>query len=181
MYNHPALDAVQAIASQEKLSVADVKRVRVEAPPIAMIMAGDEPENMLAAKFSVPHAVAVCLVHGVTDVTAFYPDKLQDPVVRELAKRVELAADPQMNPRRFDYPGARVTMWLADGRQVSQRVVAHHGDSHNPASREELVDKFNGLALDSLGEERTRRVLRAADCLDTLDTVRELTRLLGKT
>jgi len=179
LYNHPALDAVQALASREKFSAGDVSRVRVEVPPIAMILAGTEPENMLAAKFSIPYAVATALIHGTTDITAFYPDKLVDPGVRELALRVEVAADPKMNLRRYDYPASRVEVWLADGRVLRESVVAHYGDTHNPASRDELVGKFTFLAKESLGEARARQVVDVVSCLDTLGDLEELTGLLG--
>ena len=72
-----------------------------------------------------------------------------------------------MNLRRYDYPASRVKVWLADGRVLSESVIAHHGDTHNPASRDELVGKFTFLASDSLGDKRTRRVVDVADCLDT--------------
>ena len=179
LYNHPALDAVQAIARRENFSPSDVARIKVEAPPLALIMADPEPQNMLSAKFSIPYAVAAALVHGVTDITAFYPEKVQDSRVMALAQRVEVTSDPEMNLRRYDYPASRVDVWLTDGRVLSESVIAHHGDTQNPASREELVGKFTFLALDSLADERTRQVVEAADCLDTLGDIRELTRLLG--
>ena len=58
LYNHPVLDAVQAIVRQESFVSQQVNRIRVEAPSLALIMADPEPENMLAAKFSIPYAVA---------------------------------------------------------------------------------------------------------------------------
>ena len=180
LYTHPALDAVQAIARRDNFSPSDVTRIKVEVPPLALIMADPEPQNMLSAKFSIPYAVAAALVHGTTDITAFYPEKLQDSGVAALAQRVEVASDPGMNLRRYDYPASRVDVWLADGRVLSESVIAHHGDTHNPASREELVGKFTFLASDSLGDERTRQVVDVADCLDTLGDIRELTGLLGK-
>lgn len=179
LYNHPALDAVQALASREKFSAGDVSKVRVEVPPIAMILDGPKPENMLAAKFSIPYAVATALIHGRTDVTAFYSDKVEDPGVREFARRVEVAADPEMNLRRFDYPASRVEVWLEDGRVLRESVIAHHGDTHNPASRDELVGKFTFLAQESLGEARTRQVVDVVSCLDGLGDVKDLTALLG--
>jgi 2-methylcitrate dehydratase PrpD len=180
LYNHPALDAVQAIVRREKFSPLDVSRIKVEAPPLALIMADPEPQNMLSAKFSIPYAVAASLLHGATDVTAFYPDKVQDSRIAGLARRVEVVSDPEMDLRRYDYPASRVDVWLADGRVLSESVIAHHGDTHNPASRDELIGKFTFLALDSLGDERTRQVVDMANCMDTLSEIKELTALLGE-
>ena len=180
LYNHPVLDAVQAVARRETFSPFDVTRIKVEAPPLALTMADPEPQNMLAAKFSIPYAVAMLLLHKTTDITAFYPDKVKDPQVGALAQRVEVVADPEMNLNRYDYPASRVEVELADGRVFNDSVIAHHGDTHNPASRDELMSKFTFLATDSLGEERTRKIAELTSSLDSLGDVKELTGLLGK-
>jgi 2-methylcitrate dehydratase PrpD len=178
-YNHPALDAVQALLRRERFAASDVERIRVTAPPMALTMANPEPENMLAAKFSIPYAVAAALVHGATDVTSFYPEKVADAQTRSLARRVEVAADPGMNLRNYDRPASDVEVALKDGRTFRESVTAHHGDARNPASPDELVGKFTFLARDALGEDRSRQVIAAVDRLDALEDVGELTRHLG--
>ncbi len=179
LYNHPALDAVQLLTAREGFTSNDVAQVRVEAPPIAMIMTNPEPVNMLAAKFSIPYAVAAAMVHGNTDVTAFYPDKVTDPQVQDLARRVEVVADPDMNLRRYDYPSARVQVSLNDGRTLQESVTAHHGDSKNPASHQELQAKFRFLAQDVVGPAAADEIIETVSRLDSLDNVGQLTRLLG--
>ena len=177
-YNHPVLDGLQNLIRREEFGAQDVERIKVEGPPLATIMTDPEPTNMLAAKFSLPYAVATAVVHRNTDITAFYPERVQDPETRALARRVQVVADPEMNLRRYDYPAARVVVSLRDGRDLSQDVVTHHGDYQTPASRQELTDKFTFLAQDILGEERTKQVIDAVDRLDTLEDIRELTGLL---
>ena len=180
LYNHPALDAVQAMARREAFQAGDVAHVQVEAPPIAAILADPEPKNMLSAKFSIPYAVAASLVHGSTDITAFYPDRVADPRVKALAQKVELEADPKMDLRSYDYPVSRVTVSLNDGRIIKESVTVQYGDSRNPASTEELTGKFTFLAQEVLGQERTRQVIAAVGGLDTLKDLKELTGLLGE-
>ena len=179
LYNHPVLDAFQAIVRKEKFSASDVEYIRVEAPPLALIMADPKPENTLSAKFSIPYAVAVSLIHHSTDVTAFYPEKVNDPRVWELAQKVHVMADPDMNLRRFDYPAARVTVRLGNGREITDSVTAHRGDTHNPVPREELVEKFSFLAMDTLGEAGVGRVVDLVGRIESLKDVRDLTAVLG--
>ena len=178
LYNHPVLDGVQALQGREGFAADDVDRIRVEAPALATIMVDPEPANMLAAKFSLPYAVATAIVHNSTDITAFYPDRLQDPATLTLAHRVDIVADPEMDLRRYDYPAARVAISLKDGRTLTEDVTAHHGDAENPASHEELVAKFNFLAEDILGDEGAVQVAETVGYLDALENIRELTRLL---
>ncbi|MDA1128100.1 MAG: MmgE/PrpD family protein [Chloroflexi bacterium] len=180
LYNHPVLDGVQTLLGRERFSADEVDRIKIEAPALATIMTDPLPENMLAAKFSLPYAVATAVVHNSTDITAFYSDRLNDPATQALARRVDIVADPQMDLRRYDYPAAKVAVVLKDGRTLTESVTAHHGDSQNPASREELVGKFNFLTQDILGEVGAARVVETVSHLDVLGNIRELTSLLGR-
>jgi 2-methylcitrate dehydratase PrpD len=178
LYNHPALDALQALLRQEQFTAAEVAQIKVVAPPIAATMTNPAPENMLAAKFSIPYAVAVAITTGATDISAFYPERVGDPQIRELAWRVKVVADLEMNLRRYDYPAAKVIVSLKDGRTLEECVTAQYGDTRNPLSHEELVGKFISLASSALGE-RTQDVIGTVYRLDQIEDIRELTRLLG--
>ena len=178
LYNHPALDAVESLLRQEEFTVTDVSRVQIEAPPLALTMADPEPDNMLAAKFSIPYAVAAMLVRGNANVTAFYPDQVANPQIRELARVVEVTADSEMSLRRYDYPSAKVAVSLKDGRRLEQSVTAQRGDYRNPVTTEELVAKFRFLATETLGEYKASQVIEIVKSLETLGNVRELTGLL---
>lgn len=179
LYNHPVLDAALALQQQDGFGAEAVKRIDVTAPPIVRIMANPAPENMLSAKFSIPYALAAALVRGETGAPAFYDQRVGDPAVRSLAERVGISSDPDMNMRRYDYPAARVAITLDDGRTLEGSAGAHYGDSHNPRPRKDLLDKFRALAGESLGDEATEEVIAAVGRLDSLDSVRELTDLLG--
>ena len=178
LYNHPVLDAVEALLREEPFAPSDVKSIAVTAPPIAGIMDDPHPDNMLAAKFSIPYAVAAAVCYGRTDVTAFLPERVSSADIRQLAERVSLDADPEMNLRRYDYPAARVTVQLKDGRVRRAEVTSQRGDFSNPAGREELLGKFRLLAGLTLGSEKVELVIDAVGRLDGLDGIDEMTGLL---
>ena len=180
LYNHHALDGMQHILHRGEFDAGDVKSIDVVAPPLATIMTDPSPPNMLAAKFSLPYALAASVTYGSTDVTAFYPDRLMDEETLALSQRVSVSADPQMDLRRYDYPAARVTVSLNDGRILSESVVAHHGDHRNPALPDELREKFSFLSSDLLGEEGVGMVSETVARVDELSDIRELTALLRR-
>ena len=175
LYNHPALDAVENLLHESPFTAGDVERIVVTAPPIAQIMADPLPDNMLAAKFSIPYAVAAAVCHGATDVSAFLPDRVANTEVRQLAQRVEVAADAEMNLRRYDYPSARVAVHLGDGRSLESSVVSQRGDATNPASRERLLGKFRALTGPTLGDDGVARAIDTAGRIDALENITELT------
>ena len=179
LYNHPVLDAVQDLLREEVFAPSDVQSIAVTAPPIAGIMADPRPENMLAAKFSIPYAVAAAVCYGRTDVTAFLPERVDCAEIRELAERVSLDSDPEMNLRRYDYPSARVAVQLADGRIRRAEVTSQRGDFSNPAGREELLGKFDLLSRDTLGADGVQRAIQTVSRLDQMSDLGELTALLS--
>ena len=182
LYNHPALDAVEDILLHESpFTAGEVERIVVTAPPIAQIMSDPEPDNMLAAKFSIPYAVAAAVCHRVTDVSAFLPhqgDQRGGAGSWRSGSR-SLPHDTEMSLRRYDYPSARVAVHLGDGRSLESSVVSQRGDATNPASREDLLGKFRLLAGPTLGDEGMARAIEAAGRMDKLENITELTGLFG--
>ena len=179
LYNHPVLDAVQDLMTEHAFAAGEVEAVQAATPPIVQTMANPEPDNMLAAKFSIPYAVAALIRTGDTTVSAFYPDRVADEDTLALARRVEVVADERMNLRRYDYPAAAVTMRLKDGRTFQASVTSQRGDFSNPAPREYLLAKFRLLSGNTWDEETVQRIIDTVERLDDLGSINELTGLLS--
>ncbi len=177
-YNHFALDAIAAIRDAHRFTAADVAGVSVTTIPFGLRMADPDPPSMLAAKFSIPYAVAAALVLGRADVAAFEMPALGDTRIRELAGRVRVIADPEMSPRRTDYPTARVKILLQDGQTLEETATVVRGDADNPVPAEEVVAKFLALAAPVLGASRARRAADAVHEVETIKDLRDLTGLL---
>jgi 2-methylcitrate dehydratase PrpD len=142
-------------------------------------MADPSPANMLAAKFSVPYAVAAALVKGTTDVSAFHDAVREDPRVRELAARVEVSGDEAMSLRGpADRPTARVSVELGDGRVLTREATIVHGDAANPRPHAELEAKFSTLASETLPAARVDDVVAMVARLEHVPDIRALAALL---
>ena len=178
-YNHFALDALLAMARAERLEPAQIERVIVTTIPFGPRMADPAPASMLGAKFSIPYAVAAALVLGRADVGAFEEPALGDPRIRALAARVEVRVDPEMSPRRSDYPTALVELVLTDGRTLSGSTTLVRGDFERPVPAAEVVEKFIALTAGPLGADRSREVAALVERTETLKDVRDLTGLLA--
>ncbi|HSF05275.1 MAG TPA: MmgE/PrpD family protein [Methylomirabilota bacterium] len=173
LYNHPALDAIQALLSREPLEPEAIAGITVTSVTFVTRMSEPDPPNMLAAKFSVPYAIAAAVVMGGSGVAAFLDATRANPRVRELARRVEMRGDPAMSMREAG-PTARVTVTLRDGRVLTATTAVVRGDAANPVPPAELVAKFRALAGDVLGPSGTERVMEAVDRLPELKDVRDL-------
>jgi 2-methylcitrate dehydratase PrpD len=179
LYNHPALDAMQALLRTERIEPEAVARITVTSVPFVDRMTAPAPPNMLAAKFSVPYAVAAAVVTGSAGIAAFLDPAREDPRIQELARRVEVRGDPSMSMRSAGEPTARVSVALHDGRVLSGTSTIVRGDAENPVPREVLVEKFLGLAGRALPLDRAEQVVEAVTALDTLKDVRDLTALVA--
>ena len=179
LYNHAVLDAVQSLVNAEAFSAHDVQRIRVTSLPFVTRMADPSPANMLAAKFSVPYAVAAAVVKGTTDVSAFTDAVREDSRVRQLASRIEVSGDDTMSLRAGpDRPTARVSVELGDGRVLTREAAIVHGDTANPRPRHELEAKFRALASDTLDTARANEIVEMVARLEHLADLRGLTALL---
>ncbi len=180
LYNHPALDAIQALLSRQPLEPETIAGITVTSVPFVTRMREADPRNMLAAKFSVPYAVAAAVITGESGVAAFLDATRTDPRVRELAGRVEVRGEPAMSMRAAG-PTAHVTVRLRDGRVLTHTATVIRGDAANAVPRVELVAKFRALAGDVLGATGVERVIGTVDRLPELKDVRDLTEMLWTT
>ena len=145
-FNHGTLDAIDLIARQGPLPAPqDVRSIRVSSYLFAAELDGKSPHNTLAAKFSVPFAVATRIVHGNSALASFSWDAVRDPAVLALAQKVEVREDPAMTARLPQERPARVEIQLVDGRLLTGEVGVNRGDDALPYSREELRTKFLDL------------------------------------
>lgn len=177
-YNHFALDALERLRRVHRFEADDVVSVHVTTIPFGLRMAEPAPPSMLAAKFSIPYAVAAALVRGTADVAAFEPAALDDPRIRALSRRVEVSADPEMSPRRTDHPTARVRLTLRDGRALEETTNVVRGDAANPVPAEDVTGKFLTLSSRVLGDARARQAVETIHEVEALKDVRDLTALL---
>lgn len=178
-YNHPALDATLDLLSEGPLAPEQIERVVVETVGLFTMIAQHRPANQLAAKFSIPFAVATTIVNRSSGRPSFRPEAVADEAIQALADRVQVVADPEITRRWPADGGARVTVYLRDGTQRSATCVNPRGSYQNPVGEDALVDKFLALTAGAFRDpQAAARALRsAADVADVRVLTDELRRL----
>lgn len=145
-YNHGTLDAIDAIDARGELpELAQIERIEVDSYDMAAELSDKQPRNTLAAKFSIPFAVATRLVHRNSAMDSFTWDAVRNPEVLALAQKVEVREDPAMSKRLPQQRPAKVVIRLRNGNTVQGEVGVNRGDDASPYSREELTRKFMDL------------------------------------
>jgi 2-methylcitrate dehydratase PrpD len=149
-YAHSSLDALQEIlARRPELKGGErVVSIKVETHSLGLMIDNCDPQNTLAAKFSMPHAVAAAVVYGNAGVEAFSSDSLADPRVSRLRKTVRMKPHPAIGVWPLDRPG-RVTLVLDDGEKFSANCASARGGPDQPFTEEEISRKIKALSAPS--------------------------------
>ena len=146
-YNHAALDALAMIGAEHPgaLVPGRIAGIEVESYAFAAELDDPRPRNVLAAKFSVPFAVATTIVNGSSDVASFTWDKVKDPAILDLAARVTVREDKAMSAQLPDRRPARTTVRLTDGEVLTAATETNRGDWADPYAPEEIRAKYLSL------------------------------------
>jgi len=169
---HPSIDACVQLR-QQGVQPDDVARIELKVHSLVLELTGKkEPDDGLAAKFSVYHGCAVGLMFGRA-AEAEYDDAIvtRDDVVA-LRRKVVATIDDAI-----DEASADVTAVLRDGRRVHVFVEHAIGSLQRPMSDAAVEAKFTTQAEPILGAARSAQLVAACRQLGALDDVRALTAL----
>ncbi len=129
-------------------------------------------------QFSLPYGVAAALMYGEVGLAQMMGEATRDPRVHDLAAKVQVIHDLEMDKLRPALRPASVEVTLRDGRKVSGRVDFPKGDARKPLTEQELLDKFASLARGVVGEEKVKRIQESVFALDRIGAADELVQLL---
>jgi 2-methylcitrate dehydratase len=104
------------------------------------------------ADHSVPYLVSRIFLDGTVWLPQFEEDKLKEPNVVELMKKITFQRDLKL-PKRM---GAIVEVKLSDGKTLRAKMPYGPGHTKNPAGEAAVAKKFHALADEVLGAERAR-------------------------
>jgi 2-methylcitrate dehydratase PrpD len=180
-YNHGALDALARIVAGEGGRIAPEKIARIDVGTYiwAAQLAGQEPHNMLAAKFSLPFSIATTIVHGAATVEAFREPARLQPITRDLARRVFVREDEAATAKLPALRPAKVTITLTDGRVLEAEALTNRGDTEDPYSEAEVREKFHDLTGPVWGAPHAAAILAKVDALPQLASLDDLNALLA--
>jgi 2-methylcitrate dehydratase PrpD len=141
-YAHTAIEAtLELLQNGKNARVEDIAEIVVETGPGGMALTTVEPDTVLAAKFSIPHAVAATTRLGTGGARAFTYDTLRDEGIAALRRKVTLAPYPDIRPAPNDRP-ARITWKLHGGAQLSATCESARGGADRPFDESTLLAKL---------------------------------------
>ncbi len=142
-YTHSALESVLALhrrpGARDRLH--GIEEIVVETHPLGLALTTVEPATILAAKFSMPHAVAATTLLGTGGQDAFASLTLADAEIAALRRRVRLEPYGAVGAPPNDRP-ARVTWRFRDGTAWTEACESARGGADQPFDPPTLATKF---------------------------------------
>src|SRR5499427_1845304 len=155
-YTHCAVTACVNLLRRHSIKGDDIQEVRVQLGERDMRSVGgwseDEkrkkhrPEGVVDAQFSIPYTVAATLINGGLSLEEFTDSKLRNEEILDLAARVKLILNPDLDKGPMDVKPQVVEVVTRDGKIISERIEFPKGNPNNPVASEELVESFRGMA-----------------------------------
>ncbi len=179
---HRPLDGILDLIIQYDIKPKDVESVQCISTPIARkVLIHDDPKTVLEAKFSMQFAMAVALTDRNLGLAQITEEKVNDPVVRDLMKRVSFSVLPDwvQGKDTVDTRADIIIVKLKNGKEYRKEVLVARGGAKSPLSEEELLAKYRECARLALTEKAAERVIELVWKLDRLDSLKELMRVLA--
>ncbi len=174
-----AVQQLVAMRGPKPLKPQEVKKLRIGVSSYsAKNNAAVAPPDTMGAQYSLPYCAALAATANPADPAMFALDAVNDPSRRELARRVEIVVDPEMEaayPRHF---GARVELELANGERHASSVLDPHGMPVDPCTEPERLEKFTRLASFVTLSATVTEIIGKVHGVEKLKSVHELTVLL---
>ena len=137
---HTSIDATLELRNEVRAATS--RRSRPASPSIAASRIGDKyPTSIESAKFSMPYVAAYTVLYGPPMLKAFTEEAIRDEKIKEMARKVSIAIDPEFADLLIDSP-ARVTVTLNDGRTVQRMRYYASGTPQMPLTPAQVEEKF---------------------------------------
>jgi 2-methylcitrate dehydratase PrpD len=169
---HAAIDGCIQLRNEHRLSPDSIKSIELTVCPIVLeLTANPRPNTGLEGKFSVYHAAAAAIVFGAAGEPQFSNEAVRDARVTALRERITVAPDAAL--RKIE---ARITIGLADGRQLSKHVEHALGTLKRPMSDADLEEKFRALTEGVIAPQKTDDLIKLCWNAATLDDAGKIAR-----
>ena len=175
-YAQTACQVARALVVEDGVSASEIEAVAVLVSAAALNYPGCNAtgpfERVLQAKMSIRYCVAATLIRGTIDESNYR--MLKDPQISRLIGVTTLEEDARFTQVYPAMQGTEVIVRLVGGRTVRRRM-----EDLVPANETEIRARFRAACSSVLGADRAGKIEEAADRIEHMDDVGDLSALLG--
>lgn len=166
------VQAIQDFKCEQALEPRNITRVAIRGVPrmLEARHAVREPESVMGGQYSLPFTTAVALTRDLSNPLVYNDEAVWDPVVRDLAKRIELIEVAESSQ-------AEVLLECA-GRSYTLPTRPYKGSPHNPFTWEEACEKFRRFTASVISVRQATALIEAVGKLEQVANMAEVARLI---
>ncbi len=136
------------------------------------------PKTMDEGRFSMEFCLALAIVQRNVRMGDFSEQRLRDPQILELMRRIKMFVDPEILSLGYDKRSAvSIRLKLIDGGEY-KTISYPKGFVENPITDQDLISKYEDCAGVILTRESVKRSLEGVLKLEELDRVNDLIQTL---
>jgi 2-methylcitrate dehydratase PrpD len=171
--SHPCINAVLKLKAAHRFNLEDIDHIICNVTPaVADYLKFGVAKTKLEAKYSLPFCVALALVDGLVTLANVTDEKVSDPQIIALMKKVTMQVSDDFAKYGYLPPhaphGCRVHIHLKSGQELVQQENRGPWEPTTPPKWEALCEKYRGCAQLVLSDDA---ITRSMDLLAKLETI----------
>ncbi|MBW1716112.1 MAG: MmgE/PrpD family protein [Deltaproteobacteria bacterium] len=156
---HASIDAALKAFDQTHIDPTEIKKISVETYPAAIRLAGiTNATTPSAGRFSIPFSVALALIKQDAGADKYSEENVRDQGIQALAERVHLSVGDKWEKQYPEKRGATVSITDKANKTCSAEVELAKGEPENPATWEEIYNKFQTNATLLISEKDAKKL-----------------------
>ncbi|MCJ7648124.1 MAG: MmgE/PrpD family protein, partial [Candidatus Lokiarchaeota archaeon] len=173
-FTHPGLDALLELMDEYHLTSRDIERIDLRYPKSGAHMIDNNELKSHCAQY----VFAVAAARGQVVIDDILQDRLDDPEIERLSKKMRVIGDVSLEKNYPDQYESIVELETRDGRNLSKYIDWPKGSQQKPLSYDELKEKFFRVATTVIPKDRAEEILTWVEKAEKQGDVEELCRLL---
>ena len=179
-HTNAAIDAALYLKKKENIIPGDIKEIKVTTYPSALKLTQKEkmPEDEAGSRFNLAFAVSLALVKGKAGIGDFSMENTKNQEIGDLFNKAKLISDSSFESKENNIRGAEVEIILKDDTRLKKRVLLPKGELENPATKQELYDKYCSCIGNFWTIDRKEEVLNYIQDLENIDNIKTFVDLI---
>ena len=179
---HTALDALASIMRDHELAAEDIVSIEAGLSQATFLHCAWEykAQGVTAAQMNLYYGLAMIALDGAAFVDQYREERLTDPRVLDLVKRIGARIDPQIEAMGAAFRhAARVKVVTRDGRELEAELLNRRGSAENPLTPEDVDRKFRAVVRECLAPRDIEKVVGLVRGMESVADLTELIRIMG--
>lgn len=176
---HAPIDAAFEALRKSQIDPSEISKILIETYPAAIRLAGIRDVTTLSgARFSIPFSVAMALIKKDAGADKYTEENVRDETIQRLSRKVELSVGKKWEASYPNKRGASVRIIDQKNAQWSAEVELAKGEPENPASWEEIYQKFYDNVTLLISEDDAKKLGEIIMNLENFPLLEALTKFL---